>query len=73
MKNIHKPSEQWIDAEGTEINVTDVKRTLTTEDTCPECSGGIRYAEGMAGNRAIFRIECLSCLWRSEALPNPQA
>ena len=73
MHNQNDRCEKWLDMNGDEITVVDVRRTLTTEDTCPECSGGIRYAEGIVDGKAVFRIECTACMWRTEALPDPQA
>ena len=67
--------ENWGSYDGQNIQVNILRRYLTTEDVCPECDGGLRIAVGrdMASGAQLFRLECVSCGWTSEALPDPEA
>ena len=66
--------EIWVDANGNTIQVVILRRYLTLEDTCPKCEGGLRIAiaRDSAGEQ-VYRLECVSCGWESEALPDPEA
>ncbi len=65
---------QWKDADGNPINVSITRNYLAAEDTCPECKSGLRIVEARAEDgEPVFRIECLSCGWTTEALPDPEA
>lgn len=65
--------EVWVDAEGNDIQVEILRRYLTLADKCPECDGGLRIAVARdSAGEQVFRLECVSCGWVSEALPDPE-
>lgn len=56
------------------IKIADISRKLTAEDVCPICDGALRIASGIicGGEGHMFRLECTSCSWYTEALPDPE-
>ena len=66
------PTENWEDHNGQNIQVKILRRYITTEDTCPECGGGLKIAVARTTDDQVYRLECLACAWRSEALPDPE-
>ena len=70
-----KTREVWNSYEGGRCEVDVLRRYITTEDVCPECGCGLRIAIGTetTSREQVYRLECLSCEWVSEALPDPEA
>lgn len=66
--------ERWPFFTGATVDVTIIRRYLSTEDVCLPCGGGIRVAVGKVnGEIRVFRLECLVCGWTTDALPDPKA
>lgn len=67
--------EDWLSHDGRVMSVIILRRYLTTEDVCPECAGGLRIAVGKhtESGEQVYRLECVSCAWTTEALPDPEA
>lgn len=49
-------------------------RYTSAAERCPHCEAVIRVAIASVGDGVIvFRLECLACGWKTEALPDPEA
>jgi hypothetical protein len=65
--------EEWTLDDGQRRRVAVIRRYLCGEDVCPECGRAIIAAVATAPERGqVFRLECLFCPWKTEALPDPE-
>lgn len=65
--------ESWPLSSGKRRRVAVLNRHLGNDDACPECGYAIAVAIAKTvGDRQVFRLECLSCHWTTDALPDPE-